>query len=239
MTDCLYAVIWWSNYCSQERGQSEGGRHVTGSLSVRVSSTRLALWCDHMENVCSQIYRAVSGWALRYQEHSLFSNRKYMLFIFVRQDKYLLIRSWTKTNMIKFPQTGDRFHSVCFIQPVLNAWPKEVKEVNGYLMSEDKKQSENTTFQLPIKSWPFSVRTETPIGRFLWSYCTVRRSSNGGCVWSRRSLQDILFILLFAAHLGLQLDSLFSWKGSCFPKDLLGMKILFLLRGIKLPCNPH
>lgn len=30
-------------------------------------------------------------------------------------------------------------------------------------MSEDKKQSENTTFQLPIKSWPFSVRTETYI----------------------------------------------------------------------------
>lgn len=129
MTDCLFAVTWWSNYCSQERGESEGGRHATGSFSVRVSSTRQALWCDRMENVCSRMYRAVSGWALRYQEHSLFTNRKYVLFIFVRQDKYLLTRSWTKTNMIKFPQTGDRFHSVCIIQPVFNAWPKGGKYV--------------------------------------------------------------------------------------------------------------
>lgn len=81
--------------------------------------------------------------------------------------------------MIKFPQTGDGFHSVCIIQPVLNTWPKEV---NRYWMSEDEKQSENTAFQLPIKSWPFSVRIETPIGRFLRSYCMVRGSSNGGCV---------------------------------------------------------
>lgn len=106
-------------------------------------------------------------------------------------------------------------------------------------MSEDKKQSENTTFQLPIKSWLFSVRTETYIvgffGHIAWlGEAVTGAASDPGALckihFSFRWLQQ---------HLGLQLDPLFSWERSCFPMNLLGMKILFLLRDIKPPWNLH
>lgn len=100
------------------------------------------------------------------------------------------------------------------------------KEVNRYFKSEDKKESENISFRLPIESWPFSVRTETHIGRFLRSYWMVRGSSNRGCIWSRRSLQDTFFFHFFgcstfrsAAESIIFLERKLFPKGSAWDED--------------------
>lgn len=70
----------------------------------------------------------------------------------------------------KFPQTGDRFHSVCFIQPVFNVWPE-----GGKWVFDERRQKAKREYRIPIahQSWPFSVRTETRVGRFLRLYCRV------------------------------------------------------------------